>query len=92
MPKNCKVQFSSAVSDKECPKSSVRLVSDNAQVRSITRNKQIMLDEITYNPNPSNLAPFLENENPCRCFFHFLLGTLFDLSIDGFSKIPDDKF
>ena len=30
------VRFGSGVSDKECPKSSVRLVSDDAQVRSIT--------------------------------------------------------
>ena len=36
--KNAKkfVRFSSVVSDKEWLKSSVRLVSDNAQVRSIT--------------------------------------------------------
>ena len=31
------VRFSSVVSGKECPKSSVRLVSDNARVRSITK-------------------------------------------------------
>ena len=44
MPKNCKVRFGSVqsvVSDKEWPKSSVRLVSDNAQVRSITTNYDI---------------------------------------------------
>ena len=40
MPKKCKVWFSSVVSDKEWPKSSVRLVSDIAQIRWITNTEE----------------------------------------------------
>ena len=40
MPKKCKVRFSSVVSDKEWPKSSIRLVSDNAQIRWITSTEE----------------------------------------------------
>ena len=50
MPKNCKVRFGSVqsvVSDKEWPKSSVRLVSDNAQVQSITTQRQCVIIKVT---------------------------------------------
>ena len=40
MPKKCKVWFSSVVSDKEWPKSLVRLVSDNTQIRWITSTEE----------------------------------------------------
>ena len=42
-----KVQFSSVVSDEEWLKSSVRLVSDNAQVRSITTQRQCVIIKVT---------------------------------------------
>ena len=50
-------RFSSVVSGKECPKSSVQLVSDNVRVRLITRLVAL-----------ASLAPLIETKPICRTY------------------------
>ena len=59
------------VSDKECPKSSVWLVSDNAKVRSITRGDIAVLDGLggaktTREPKPREEAAYIWDEGASK--------------------------